>query len=54
MDAFMTFDQAIAHVKNTKPLHLKEIIFKIKPDIKVQKSVFRASLYILIIAAESK
>lgn len=44
--------QATYHVEKTKPLKLKEVNFKIKPNIKEQKRLFRTSLYELTIIAE--
>lgn len=52
MEVFMTLDQATYHVEETKPLNLKEVTFKIKPNIEEQKRLFRASLYKLIVIAE--
>ena len=48
----MDLDQATFHVEKTKSLELKEVIFKIKPDIKEQKRLFRTSLYKIKIIAE--
>jgi len=48
----MNLDQAIYHLEKTKPLNLKEVNFKIKPNIKEQKRLFRTSLYKLIILVE--
>ncbi len=52
MDVIMNLEQANYHVKETKPLKLKEVKFKINPNIKEQKRLFRTSLYKLIILAE--
>ena len=52
MDVFMNLDQATNLIKKTKSLQLKEVVFKIKPDIKEQKRLFRESLYKLTIIAE--
>lgn len=35
----MNFDQATYHVEKTQPLRLKEVNFKIKPNITEQKNV---------------
>ena len=53
MEVPMNLDQATFHVEKTKSLELKEAIFKIKPDIKEQKRLFRTSLYKLTIIAEA-
>lgn len=37
MEVPMSLDQATYHVEKTKPLKLKEVNFKIKPNIKEQK-----------------
>lgn len=52
MKVTMNLEQATNHVENTKRLKLKEIEFKIKPDIREQKRLFRASLYELTIITE--
>ncbi|ETP70330.1 hypothetical protein G159_02030 [Planococcus glaciei CHR43] len=52
MEVPMDLDQATFHVEKTKPLELKEVIFKVKPGIKEQKRLFRTSLYKLTIVAE--
>ena|SRR5699024_109076 len=52
MEVAMNLDQATYHAEKTKPLKLKEVIFKIKSDIKEQKRLFRTSLYKLTIIAE--
>jgi len=52
MEVPMDLDQATFHVEKTKSLELKEVNFKIKPDIKEQKRLFRTSLYKLTIIAE--
>ena len=52
MEASMTLDQANYHVENTEPLQLNEVIFKIQPDIKEQKHLFKTSSYKLLITAE--
>lgn len=52
MEVPMDLDQATFHVEKTKSLELKEVIFKIEPDIKEQKRLFRTSLYKLTIVAE--
>lgn len=48
----MSLNQVNYHVKETKPLNLKEAKFKISPNIKEQKRLFRTSLYKLIITVE--
>lgn len=52
MEVPMNLDRATFHVEKTKPLKLKEVIFKIKPDIKEQKRLFRTSLYKSTVVAE--
>lgn len=52
MEVPMSLDQATYHVEKTKPLKLKEVNFKIKPNIKEQKRLFRTSLYKLTIIVE--
>ncbi|MGK7377608.1 hypothetical protein ACSFXN_07175 [Planococcus sp. 1R117A] len=52
MEVPMNLDQATFHVEKTKSLKLKEVNFKIKPNIKEQKRLFRTSLYKLTIIAE--
>jgi hypothetical protein len=52
MEASMNLEQATYHVEKTKPLDLKEVTFKIKPNIKEQKRLFRTSLYKLIIIVD--
>lgn len=52
MEVPMNLDQATYHVEKTKPLKLKEVNFKIKPNIKEQKRLFRTSLYKLTIIVE--
>lgn len=52
MEVSMNLDQATYHVENTKPLKLQEVSFKIKPNIKEQKRLFRKPLYKLTIIAE--
>ena len=52
MEFPMNLDQATYHVEKTKPLKLKEVNFKIKPNIKEQKRLFRTSLYKLTIIVE--
>ncbi|SDH54121.1 hypothetical protein SAMN04487975_105173 [Planococcus glaciei] len=52
MEVPMNLDQATFHVEKTKSLKLKEVIFKIEPNIKEQKRLFRTSLYKLTIVAE--
>lgn len=52
MEVPMNLDQATFHVEKTKSLKLKEVNFKIKPNIKEQKRLFRSSLYKLTIIAE--
>lgn len=52
MEVPMSLDKATYHVEKTKPLKLKEVNFKIKPNIKEQKRLFRTSLYKLTIIVE--
>jgi hypothetical protein len=52
MKVTMDLEQATYHVEKTKPLKLREIEFKIKPDIQERKRLFRASLYELTIITE--
>ncbi|GAB3051485.1 hypothetical protein [Virgibacillus ainsalahensis] len=52
MEVSMNLDQATYHVEKNKPLKLKEVNFKIKPNIKEQRRLFRTSLYNLTIIAE--
>ena|SRR5690625_88903 len=52
MQVTMDLEQATIHAEKTKPLKLKEVNFKIKPDIKEQKRLFRTSLYELTIITE--
>lgn len=52
MEVPMNLDQATLHVEKTKALKLKEVNFKIKPNIEEQKRLFRAPLYKLKIIAE--
>lgn len=52
MEVSMNLDQATYHVENTEPLKLKEVSFKITPNIKEQKRLFRKPLYKLTIIAE--
>lgn len=49
----LDLEKATYHVENTKPLKLKEAQFKIRPDIKEQKRLFRTSLYELTIIIEA-
>ena len=48
----MDLEQATYHVEKTKPLKLKEVNFKMKPNMKEQKRLFRTSLYELTIIIE--
>ncbi|TWT24346.1 hypothetical protein [Planomicrobium sp. CPCC 101110] len=48
----MNLEQATFHVEKTKSLKLKEVNFKIEPNMKEQKRLFRTSLYKLTIIAE--
>src|SRR5690625_6649770 len=52
MEVLMNLEQATYHVDKTKPLKLKEVNFKITPNIKEQKRLFRTSLYNLTIIVE--
>lgn len=52
MEVPMNLDQATYHVEKTQPLKLKEAIFKLTPDIKEQKRMFKKSIYKLTIIAE--
>lgn len=52
MKVTMDLEQATCCVENTKPLKLKEAQFKIRPDIKEQRRLFRTSLYELTIITE--
>ncbi|SFE54758.1 hypothetical protein [Alteribacillus iranensis] len=52
MKVTMDLEQATYHVEKTKPLKLKEIEFKVKPDMQERKRLFRTSLYELTIITE--
>lgn len=52
MEVSLNLDQATFHVEKTKALKLKEVNFKIKPNIIEQKRMFRPSLYKLLIIVE--
>lgn len=52
MEILMNLDHATFHVEKTKSLKLKEVNFKIKPNIKEQKRLFRTPLYKLTIIVE--
>lgn len=52
MEITMNLEQATYYLEKTKPLKLKEVSFKVKPNIKEQKRLFRSSLYTLTIIAE--
>lgn len=52
MEITMNLEQATYHLEKTKPLKLKEVNFKVKPNSKEQKRLFRSSLYKLTIIVE--
>lgn len=52
MKVTMDLEQATSHVEKTKPLKLKEVKFKIKPNMKERKRLFRTSLYELTVITE--
>ena len=52
MKVTMNLERATHHVENTKALKLTEVDFKIKPNMKEHKRLFRPSLYELTIISE--
>src|SRR5690625_1977322 len=52
MKVIMDLEQATSHVEKKKPLKLKEVKFKIKPNMKEQKRLFRTYLYELTVIIE--
>lgn len=53
MKVTMDLDHDAYHVKDTEPLKLKEVDFKVKPEVKERKRLFRKPLYELTIIAEA-
>lgn len=41
----MDLEQATYHAKETEPLKLKEVYFKVIPEVNERKRLFRKSLY---------
>ncbi len=53
MKVTMDLEQAAYHAKETEPLKLKEVYFKVDPGINERKRLFRKPLYELTIIAEA-
>ncbi len=52
VEVLMNLDQGTFHMEKAQQLNSKQVIFKIKPDMKEQEKLFGSSLYKLPIAAE--
>lgn len=52
MEVPMNLEKATFHVEKTQPLQLKEVVFKLTPDIKEQKRLFKKPTYKLTVIAE--
>lgn len=53
MKVTMELGQAAYQAKETKPLKLKDVYFKVKPEVNERKRLFRKPLYELTIVAEA-
>ena len=53
MKVTMGLGQAACQAKETEPLKLKEVYFKVKPEVNERKRLFRKPLYELTIVAEA-
>lgn len=53
MEVTMASEQAAHHAKETEPMKLKEVYFKVKPEVKERKRLFRKPLYELTVIAEA-
>ena len=53
MKVTMELGQAACQAKETEPLKLKEVYFKVKPEVNERKRLFRKPLYELTIVAEA-
>src|SRR5699024_12589629 len=53
MKVTMELGQAACQAKETEPLKLKEVDFKVKPEVKERKRLFRKPWYELTIIAEA-
>ena len=53
MKVNMESEQAAYQAKETEPLKLKEVYFKVKPEVNERKRLFRKPLYELTIVAEA-
>ena len=53
MKVTMDLEQATYHAEKKEPLKMKEVNFKVKPEVKERKRFFRHSLYELTIIAEA-